>query len=100
MKVIPNFFLLPFSFFLPAKRTERGQFVPISAMVMFAMVVFMFAVVNIYKVSRAKLQIQNIADGAALNLAAQQAQAYNTVSDRNEWLNHMTASIPSPTEDS
>ncbi len=72
-----------------ALRDTRGQFIPISAMVMFTIVVFMVAVVNVYKVSRAKLQAQNLADAAALHIAAQQAQVINHVIDRNEWLNHM-----------
>jgi hypothetical protein len=79
-------------------RSERGQYMPISAMIMFTLVVMMVAMVNVYKVSRAKLKIQNIADAAALNLATQQAQAFNVVADRNEWLNHMVEGIPSPSE--
>jgi hypothetical protein len=80
----------------PLKRNS-GQFIPIATMVLFTMVVFMVAMVNIYKVSRAKLKAQNLADAAALNLAAQQAQAYNIVADRNEWMNHMVAGGETPT---
>src|SRR4051812_26793243 len=76
----------------------RGQFVPISAMVMFTAVIFMLAMVNVYKISRAKLKVQNLADAAALNLASQQAQAYNVVVDRNEWMNHMINGAPSPSD--
>lgn len=77
---------------------KEGQFIPISAMVMFTIVVFMVTAVNVYKISRTKLKLQNLADAAALNLAAQHAQAYNIVADRNEWLNRMTAGIPSPSD--
>jgi hypothetical protein len=77
---------------------SSGQFIPISAMVMFTMMIFMIAVVNVYRVSRAKLKIQNLADAAALNLASQQAQAYNLIADKNEWLNHMVAGVPSPSD--
>src|SRR5438309_1843315 len=70
-------------------RSEHGQFIPISAMVMFTIVVFMVAVLNVYKVSRAKLEVQNLADATALHLSAQQATILNHVNDRNEWLNHM-----------
>jgi len=76
---------------------RRGQFVPITAMVMFTLVVFMVAVLNVYKVTSAKLKAQNLADAVALNLASQEAQAYNTVSDRNEWMNYMEAGIAMPT---
>ncbi len=79
-------------------RKNTGQFVPITAMVTFTMVIFLVATVNVYKVTRAKLKIQNIADAAALNLASQQAQALNLVTDRNEWLNNMTQGIPSPSD--
>lgn len=72
-------------------KSRRGQFIPISAMVMLTIVVFMSAVANIYQVSRAKLQVQNLADAIALNLAAQEAQHLNTIADRNEWLNHLYA---------
>jgi hypothetical protein len=79
-------------------KRNNGQFIPISAMVMFAMAVFMVAIVSVYKVSRAKLKVQNLADAAALNLATQEAQAYNVITDRNEWMNHMTAGVPSPSD--
>ena len=53
----------------PARPLGRsGQFMPISAMVMFSTVVFMVAVVNVYKVSQAKLKVQNLADAAALTI--------------------------------
>ena len=77
---------------------RRGQFIPISAMVMFTIMVFLFAVVNVYHVARTKLKVQNLADAAALNLASQEAQSYNVVTDRNEWMNHMTAGIASPSD--
>jgi len=71
--------------------SERGQFIPISAMVMFTTVVFLVAVLNVYKVSRAKLQIQNLADAAALNVASQMASSLNKVADLNQWMNNMLA---------
>ena len=75
-------------------RNERGQYIPISAMMMFTIVVFMVAVVNVYKVSRAKLIAQNLADASALHLASQQATILNHMADRNEWLNHMVQGTP------
>jgi hypothetical protein len=78
--------------------SERGQFIPITAMIMFTAVVIMVAVVNVYQVSRAKLKVQNLADAAALNIASQEAQEFNTITDRNEWLNHMVAGVPSPSD--
>jgi hypothetical protein len=82
---------------MKALKRSTGQFIPIVSMVMFTMVVFTIAMVNVYKVSRAKLKVQNLADAAALNLAAQQAQAFNIVVDRNEWMNHMVAGGETPT---
>jgi hypothetical protein len=79
-------------------RSDNGQFIPISAMAMFVMVVFLVALVNIYKVSKEKLKLQNLAEAVALNMAGQQAQAYNTIADRNEWLNHMLPGIDSPSD--
>jgi hypothetical protein len=80
-------------------KRNNGQFTPMAAMIAFSMVMFMIAMVNVYKVSRAKLRVQNLADAAALNLASQVAQAFNIVADRNEWLNHMLAGVPSPSDD-
>jgi hypothetical protein len=79
-------------------RRNNGQFIPMSAMIMFSMTVFMIAMVVVYQISRAKLKVQNLADAAALNLASQEAQAYNIVTDRNEWMNHMIAGAPSPSD--
>src|SRR5258708_15018012 len=79
-------------------KRNSGQFVPISAMIMFTMVIFMIAMVNVFKVSRAKLKVQNMADAVALNLASQEAQAFNVVADRNEWMNHMLAGADSPSD--
>jgi len=56
---------------------------------MFTTVVFLIAVVDIYEVSRAKLQVQNLADAAALNIATQMVGSINKVADLNEWMNHM-----------
>jgi hypothetical protein len=79
-------------------KQEHGQFIPISAMVMFTIVVFMIGLVNVYIVTRAKLKAQNLADAIATNLATQQAQAYNMVADKNEWLNRMVAGLPSASD--
>lgn len=68
---------------------EGGQFIPISAMVMFTTVVFLAAVVDVYQVSRAKLKVQNLADAAALNIATQIASSMNKVADLNQWMNNM-----------
>lgn len=70
---------------------ERGQFVPLTSMVAFSAVLLMIAGMNIYHIAKAKLQTQNLADAAALAVAAMQAKAVNTIVDRNEWLNHMYA---------
>ncbi len=67
---------------------RSGQFIPISAMVMFTTVVFMVAVSNIYKVTRAKLKVQNLADAVALNISSQMASSMNKAADLNEWMNH------------
>jgi hypothetical protein len=75
---------------------ERGQFVPITAMIAFGVVVFMVATVNVYKISRAKLKVQNLADAAALNLASQKAQSFNIIANRNKWLNTMVKDMPVP----
>src|SRR5438105_1869864 len=78
--------------FVPSSRGRRmgrrGQFIPISALVMFTIVTMMVAVVNVYRVARAKLKVQNLADAAALNIASQIVHSLNTVTDRNEYLNH------------
>jgi hypothetical protein len=58
-------------------------------MVLFTAVFFLVAVINLYQVARAKLQVQNIADEVALAVAALQAKSINVVMDRDEWLNHM-----------
>src|SRR5688572_13232299 len=79
-------------------KRNSGQFIPISAMITFSMVIFMVAMLNVYKISRAKLKVQNLADAAALNLASQKAQAFNIVANRNEWLNQMTKDVPSPSD--
>ena len=70
-------------------KTTQGQFLPISAMAMLTIVVFLVAVVNVYQVTQTKLKVQNLADAVALNIASQEAQSINTVADRNEWLNHL-----------
>jgi hypothetical protein len=67
---------------------RQGQYMPITALVMFTTVVFLVAVTNIYKVTRAKLKVQNLADAVALNIASQMASSMNKTSDMNEWMNH------------
>jgi hypothetical protein len=68
---------------------QHGQFVPMTTMILFTVVLFLAAVLQIYKVSMAKLKVQNLADAVAMNLASQMAQAINVVTDRNEQLNHL-----------
>ncbi len=68
---------------------RRGQFIPILGMLVFTSVVLLVAVSNIYKISKAKLEVQNMADAAALAIAALEAKAINVVVDRNESLNHL-----------
>jgi hypothetical protein len=75
------------SFARPLGRS--GQFIPITAMVLFSGVMLMVAGANIYIVTKAKLQVQNMADAAALAIAALEAKEINVVVDRDEWLNHM-----------
>ena len=53
-----------------AIRSRRGQFIPITAMIAFTTVVFLVAVMNVYKVAQAKLKVQNLADAVALNIAS------------------------------
>src|ERR1051325_10408989 len=60
---------------------SAGQFLPITAMVMFSTVIFLVAVVNIYKITQAKLRVQNLADATALNIASQMASSLNKISD-------------------
>jgi hypothetical protein len=67
----------------------RGQYTPLAAMVIFTVVISLIAVGNIFRVAKAKLEAQNLADAAALAIAAMEAKSLNTVVDRNEWLNHM-----------
>ena len=70
-------------------QNRSGQFVPLTAMILFTSVLLMVAGMNIYRISKTKLQVQNLADAAALAVASMEAKAVNTVVDRNEWLNHM-----------
>ena len=63
-------------------------------MVTFTTTVFLVAVLNIYKVSKAKLQVQNLADAAALNIADQIASSMNKEADLNESMNHFLADAP------
>jgi hypothetical protein len=69
--------------------SRQGQFIPITALVVFTSITFLVGAVNVYRVARAKLQAQNIADAAALAIAAMEAKEINVVIDRNEWMNHM-----------
>jgi hypothetical protein len=70
-------------------RDRKGQFVPLTTMILFTTVLLMIAAMNVYRIAKAKLQVQNMADAAALAVASMEAKAVNTVVDRNEWLNHM-----------
>ena len=76
---------------------RTGQFIPITAMVTFTTVVFLIAVVNVYKVAQAKIKVQNLADAVALNVASQIASSMNKVADLNEWMNHMVDPGPNGT---
>src|SRR5437879_4769063 len=70
-------------------RGRSGQYVPMTSIVLYTAVLLMIAGFNIYKIAKAKLQVQNMADATALAVASMEAKAVNTVVDRNEWLNHM-----------
>ena len=73
----------------PLLRSREGQFIPLVSMLILTSIVLLFTVTNIYRVSRAKLQTQNLADATALAIAAMQAKSINTIIDRNEWLNNL-----------
>jgi hypothetical protein len=85
---------------------RRGQFIPLSLTVLFVAVMFMMVVIDIYRVTMAKLKVQNLADAVALNVASKEAQSMNKVPDLNEWMNRQyadqnvnvdpTASTPPP----
>ncbi len=60
-------------------------------MVMVTTLLFMGVVANVFLVARAKLEAQNLADAAALAVAAMEAKCLNVVVDRNEWMNHLYA---------
>src|SRR5438876_12335716 len=72
-----------------SRLNERGQFVPLASMILFTSVLLMVAGMNVYRITKAKLQVQKMADAAALAVASMEAKAVNTVVDRNEWMNHM-----------
>ncbi len=77
---------------IPKRLNNRsGQFVPMAMMLMFVGVVLLFAVLNIYRVTRAKLEAQNLADAVASAVASMEASSINFTVDRNEWLNTMYA---------
>jgi hypothetical protein len=82
---------------MKALRSSAGQFIPITAMVTFTTVIFLIAVVNVYKVAQAKIKVQNLADAVALNVASQMASSMNKVADLNEWMNHMVDPGPNGT---
>lgn len=73
------------------RTNRRGQFLPISMMVMTTAVLFLGVAINVFRVAKAKLQAQNLADAAALAVAAMQSKSVNVVVDRNEWMNHIYA---------
>jgi len=75
---------------------QRGQFIPMAAMVMLSVTVFMVGIVNVYRISRAKLKAQNLADAVALYIASQMTQSMNHVADRNEWMNILYANPNDP----
>jgi len=70
---------------------RRGQFLPISVMVMTTSLLFLGVVVNVFRVAKAKLEAQNLADAAALAVASMQSKSMNVIVDRNEWMNHIYA---------
>src|SRR5438105_4616345 len=70
-------------------RSRHGQFSPLAMMVVFSGVMLLVAAVNVYRVTRAKLQAQNMADAVALAVTSLEAKEINVVIDRNEWLNHL-----------
>jgi hypothetical protein len=74
---------------LPRLRSQSGQYVPMTSMILFTAVLLMIAGVNIYRIAKAKLVAQNLADATALAVASLEAKAINTVVDRNEWMNNM-----------
>jgi hypothetical protein len=74
------------------RANERGQFVPLTTMLLFTAVLLMVAGMNVYRIAKEKLKVQNMADAAALAVASMEAKAVNTVVDRNEWMNHMYSS--------
>ena len=55
---------------LPSR--QSGQMIPIFAMVIFSGMMLLIAAVNVYRVTKAKLAAQNIADAVALTVAAMQ----------------------------
>lgn len=84
---------------LATLRAESGQFIPISTMVMLSTIVFLVAIVNVYKIAQAKLKVQNLADATALNVASSMvASSLNVQADRNKWLNHLYAGMPDPND--
>src|SRR2546425_1282948 len=74
---------------LPRPLGRSGQFLPLTAMVIFSGTVLLIAAVNVYRVAKAKLQAQNIADAVAMAVAGMQGRDVNVVVDRDEWLNHL-----------
>jgi hypothetical protein len=81
---------------LGLKNNRRGQFIPMATLVMLSVLIFMIGMVNVYRISRAKLKAQNLSDAVSLYLASQMAQSVNMVTDENEWLNHLYVDTSDP----
>lgn len=74
-------------------RHRRGQFLPLVMLVIATTVLFLVAMANVFRVSKTKLELQNLADATALAVASLQAKSINVVVDRNEWMNNLYAGI-------
>jgi len=68
---------------------RRGQFMPLLMIVALAVVIFLVGIVNVFKVAKAKLRAQNLADAVSLYVAGRMTQSMNMITDRNEALNHI-----------
>jgi hypothetical protein len=60
-----------------------------AAMVTATGIMLLTAVVNLSRVAKAKLEVQNLAEATAMAVASLPAKSINVVVDRNEWLNHL-----------
>jgi hypothetical protein len=82
----------------PRRLGRSGQFMPISLMLIFTVVTLLWAVFDVYLVSKAKLKAQNIADAVALAIASLEARSINVVCDRNQWMNNLYPAGTKPTD--